>query len=75
MGPDLRFREQALSFLEYHAPDDDAVKCHAAVNEAFQKLLDTLWDYIPEGPGKTVAIRSMNRARMDCNSAIANKGT
>lgn len=72
--PDLRTKEGATEFLNYHAPDADAVKSHAAINEAFQALIGAIWDSLPDGPGKTVAVRSLNRARMDCNSAIANGG-
>jgi hypothetical protein len=72
--PDLRTREGAKSFLDYHAPDDNAKINHANVNKNFQVLLDNIWDGIPNGPGKTVAIRSLNHARMDFNSAIANHG-
>lgn len=72
--PDLRTKEGATEFLNYHAPDSDAVKCHAAVNEAFQGLIKNVWEYVPDGPGKTLFIRSLNRARMDANSAIANGG-
>lgn len=70
----LQRKEEALAYLDYHAPTSETIKDHQAVNEAFQRLLDELWDHIPEGPGKTVAIRAMNRARMECNSAIANGG-
>lgn len=72
--PDLRTKEGATDFLNYHAPDADAVKCHAAINEGFQSLIKNIWEYLPDGPGKTVAVRSLNRARMDCNSCIANGG-
>ena len=72
--PDLRTRKGALEFLSYHYEDEQSVPRHEAVNAHFQVLLDALWDVIPDGPGKTVAVRAINRARMECNSAIANKG-
>lgn len=70
----MRTLDEALDYLNYHSPDSDAQKMHAAVNEGFQTLIKTLWDYLPDGPGKTVAIRAIGAARMQCNSAIANKG-
>jgi hypothetical protein len=70
----MRTVEEALDYLNYHAPEGDAIKSHAAVNEGFQTLMKMLWPYIPDGPGKTVAIRAIGTARMQCNSAIANKG-
>jgi len=73
-APDLRTLEGALYFLNYHAPDDVAAKAHALVNDRFQTLLNDVWNFVPDGPGKTVAVRELNRARMAFNSAIANHG-
>jgi hypothetical protein len=70
----MRTLDEALNYLNYHSPDAEAIPKHEAVNTAFQTLLTQLWDHIPEGPGKTVAIRAIGVARMQCNSAIANKG-
>lgn len=72
--PNLTTKEGALDYLTYHATNEVTVDQHTAVNMAFQNLLDHVWDFIPPGPGKTIAIRSLGRARMDCNSAIANNG-
>jgi|SRR5215831_2640455 len=72
--PDLRTLEGAQDFLNYHPPDDGQKLAHRAVNEAFQVLVEVLWLVVPEGPGRTVFIRDLNRARMSANSAIANRG-
>lgn len=72
--PDLRTMEGALSYLDYHAPNPDTLPRHERVNNHFQRLLADIWTSIPDGPGKTVAIRAIGRARMECNSAIANCG-
>ena len=72
--PDLRTLDGALSYLDYHAPNADTLPRHTAVNAAFQALCSTIWNQIPDGPGKTVALRAIGRARMECNSAIANGG-
>lgn len=72
--PDLRTLEGAKTFLSYHSPDADAKINHENVNNNFQVLLENIWESLPDGPGKTVAIRSINRARMDCNASIANGG-
>lgn len=66
--------EEALDYLSYHAPDDDAKVNHENVNNNFRVLVQNIWDSLPEGPGKTVAIRAIGAARMECNSVIANKG-
>lgn len=73
-APDLRTLEGATDFLDYHAPNEEAQMKHRSVNAWFQTLLRSTWDHLPEGPGKTVAIRAMNEARMACNSCIANDG-
>ena len=72
--PDLRTLEGAISFLDYHAPNDDTLPRHNTVNAAFQELIAKVWNAIPDGPGKTVVVRAIGRARMECNSAIANGG-
>ena len=70
----MRTLEEAKSYLDYHSPDVASAAKHTTVNEAFQRLIADVWDAVPDGPGKTVAIRAIGAARMQCNSAIANKG-
>jgi len=72
--PDLRTLDGAMSYLDSHAPNDDTLPRHQNINAAFQTLIAHVWPYIPDGPGKTVAVRAIGRARMECNSAIANGG-
>jgi hypothetical protein len=72
--PDLRTLDGALSYLNYHAPNEDTLPRHQAVNGHFIHLMASIWSFLPDGPGKTVAIRAIGRARMECNSCIANGG-
>lgn len=72
--PDLRTLDGAMSYLDYHAPTPDTLPRHETVNGAFQMLAAQIWASLPDGPGKTVAIRAIGRARMECNSCIANGG-
>ena len=72
--PDLRTLEGALSYLDYHAPNADTLPRHERVNNHFQRLLADIWSSLPDGPGKTIALRAIGRARMECNSCIANGG-
>lgn len=72
--PDLRTLDGALFYLDYHAPNADTLPRHNAVNVAFQKLWTEVASALPDGPGKTVALRAVGRARMECNSCIANGG-
>lgn len=70
----MRTLEEALTYLNYHAPDTETQLKHNQVNIQFQDLMKNLWDSLPSGPGKTVAIRAIGAARMQCNSCIANDG-
>ncbi len=72
--PDLRTLEGAKQYLDYHAPNADTLPRHDNVNRSFQLLIELLWPALPDGPGKTVALRAIGRARMECNSCIANGG-
>lgn len=72
--PDLRTLDGQLDYLNYHAPDDDAILRHNAVNEAIQNLWKRIAPALPDGPGKTRALHAVNEARMQANSYIANKG-
>jgi hypothetical protein len=67
-------KEDALSYLDYHAPDEATRQKHEHVNHAFQALVNLIWDDLPEVPGKTVAIRALGAALKECNSPIANQG-
>lgn len=67
-------KEEALEFLKYHVPTNKQVDAYDVVDTNFQELLDYTWDVIPSGPGKVIAIRALNDARMKFNSAIANNG-
>lgn len=70
----MRTIEEAKEFLTYHAPTAERIPRHEAIEAAFLQLLEAVWEPIPEGPGKTVAIRALGLAKMQCNSAIANQG-
>lgn len=74
MSAPLTTLETALDYLDYHAPDNNQRINHENVNNNFQVLLSNIWESIPEGPGKTTAIRALGIARMQFNSAIANRG-
>jgi hypothetical protein len=74
MARPLETLEDAKNYLNYHAPNEDQKAQHQFVNSAFQDLMTSVWDFLPEGPGKTIAIRAIGAARMQCNSCIANEG-
>lgn len=67
--------EEALDYLSFHPADSEQRQiAHGAIDFNFKQLVETIWEFLPEGPGKTVAIRAIGSARMECNSAIANGG-
>lgn len=67
VAPDLRTFEGAKSFMNRRG---SCLKLHVA----FNVLLAAVWSEIPEGPGKTVFVRALKRARADALSAIGNCG-
>lgn len=70
----MRTLKEAQDYLNYHAPDAETIPKHETINFAFLELINAVWDAIPDGPGKTIAVRAIGAARMQCNSAIAHKG-
>lgn len=72
--PDLRTKDGAKQFLNYHSPNEESRKLHEVINKEFQVLLDNTFDFLPDGPGKTRYIHKLNEARMAANSCIANEG-
>jgi hypothetical protein len=58
----------------YHKWDSDQEKCGVAVREALASACKVILDYVPSSPDRSVAIRKLREARMDCNSAITHKG-
>lgn len=70
----IRTKEDALEFFKYKAPNQLTIPKYETVNREFTALVDSLWDVIPDGPGKTRAIVKLAEARMAVNAAIANEG-
>lgn len=69
---------------EMRAELDDILTCHtwnydqiargSLVRIALQAAIGTIIEQVPPGPDRTVAIRKIREARMDCNSAITHGG-
>jgi hypothetical protein len=55
----------------FHPATPDTAPRHAAVRSALAQLAADLWDVIPDGPEKTLAMRSLQQAGMYANLAIA----
>lgn len=70
----MRTKAEAIEFFTHKPPDATTVPLYSLVSEWFIALVDAIYDTMPDGPGKTVALRKISEARMAVNSAIANKG-
>ena len=58
----------------YHPPTPEQHATYDALTALFKYAAHSLNDLLPEGPGKTVAIRKLSEARMSANAAVALKG-
>lgn len=58
----------------YHAPTAQQVESLAIMGDAFKDLAHVINNTLPDGPGKTVAIRKLAEARMSANSALILEG-
>lgn len=70
----MRTKQEAIEHFQYKPPTDETRPKYGVVTSEFIRLVDAIYDRIPEGPGKTVALRKLSEARMAVNSAIANGG-
>jgi hypothetical protein len=58
----------------YHPPSEAQARVYEAINGSFASIAHYLNSVLPEGPGKTVAIRKLAEARMQANAAVALEG-
>lgn len=64
--------EQLKNWHGYHPPSDPSiVEAHERVRAEFLALATSMNGLLPEGPDKTVALRAIRDAAMQCNAAIA----
>lgn len=67
----MRSLDEARDQFSYHPATADTAPRHAAVRDIFAVTLSDLWDAVPDGPEKTLAIRKLQEAQMYANLAIA----
>lgn len=60
--------------FEYHSWNDEKVAKGKRVRRVLIDATLTIIECVPPGPDRTVAIRKIREARMDCNSAITHGG-
>ena len=70
----LLTKEGAIAHFKYKAPDETTRPKYGAITRAFVALVTEIFDLMPDGPGRTLALRKLSEARMQVNSAIANEG-
>jgi hypothetical protein len=67
-------RSQIEDAFEYHPWNQEKTNRGVCVKWALIKAIITIIENVPPGPDRTVAIRKIREARMDCNSAITHDG-
>lgn len=60
--------------FEYHKWTDEQVAQGKDVRKALADAVKVIIRNVPASPDRTVAIRKIREARMDCNSAITHSG-
>lgn len=60
--------------FEYHPWADQQKDQGILVRHALASAVKIIIQNVPPSPDRTVAIRKIREARMDCNSAITHKG-
>lgn len=69
------FDDEAIGeIFTYHMPTPGQREVYEQINAAFQQCAKTATKLLPDGPGKTVAIRKLSDARMAANAAVALEG-
>jgi hypothetical protein len=60
--------------FQYHPWDKEKERCGGMVRGVLIEAVRVIIAHVPPGPDRTVAIRKLREARMDCNSAITHGG-
>lgn len=74
-GPFRKFdAEEIGDIFSYHAPTEEQRAIYEFINRVFIDAATELAKVMPDGPGKTAAIRALADARMKCNAAVSLQG-
>lgn len=60
--------------FEYHKWTPEQIEAGRLIRVALADAVKTMIVHVPPSPDRTVAIRKLRDARMDCNSAITHGG-
>jgi hypothetical protein len=66
--------DQLKVIFSYHAATEAQRVSYDQINAAFLECARVINAAVPEGPGKTVAIRKLSEARMQANHCVALEG-
>ncbi len=66
--------KEIVDIFSYHPPTAEQREIYERINLAFQECAIAVAPLLPDGPGKTVAIRKLADARMAANAAVALEG-
>ena len=66
--------ENVEELFTYHTWNEEQTAHGVKVREALVNAATVILDEVPDSPDRTVAIRKLREARMDCNSAITHDG-
>lgn len=66
--------EEIRDIFTYHPPTHNQAATYGLINDAFTECALKIAPLMPDGPGKTAAIRALASARMAANAAVALQG-
>lgn len=66
--------DEVLQIFTYQSPTPAQAEVYAYVGAKFRELAIVLNEQLPDGPGKTVALRKLAEARMQANACVALNG-
>jgi hypothetical protein len=61
--------------FSYHPPNEQQRETYEQINQAYIQCAKTIAPLLPDGPGKTAAIRKLADARMASNASVALGGS
>ena len=64
-------RDNVRECFTYHKPDEARAAKHESINEQTAALAELYMDVCPGSPEATLAVRSLQEARMWANAALA----
>lgn len=67
----MRTLDEARNYFAYHPATKETAETFDYIREGFLTLVAQLWDALPDGPDKTVALRALHVAQMQAIAAVA----